>query len=40
MANLPELDAVADTVNGKTAEKLIAKVRRRVRLGPRSSPER
>jgi len=28
MANLPELDAVADTVNGKTAEKLIAKVRR------------
>jgi NADPH:quinone reductase-like Zn-dependent oxidoreductase len=28
MANLPELDAVADAVNGKTAEKLIAKVKR------------
>ena len=28
MANLPELDAVADTVNGKTAEKVIAKVKR------------
>ena len=28
MANLPELDAVADTVNGETAEKLIAKVKR------------
>jgi NADPH:quinone reductase-like Zn-dependent oxidoreductase len=28
MANLPELDAVADAVDGKTAEKLVAKVRR------------
>jgi len=28
MANLPELDAVADAVNGKTAEQLIAKVKR------------
>ncbi|MGB6537881.1 MAG: NADP-dependent oxidoreductase [Xanthobacteraceae bacterium] len=27
IANLPPLDAVADTVNGKTAEKLIAKVK-------------
>ena len=27
IANLPQLDAVADTVNGKTAEKLIAKVK-------------
>jgi NADPH:quinone reductase-like Zn-dependent oxidoreductase len=27
IANLPMLDAVADTVNGKTAEKLIAKVK-------------
>jgi NADPH:quinone reductase-like Zn-dependent oxidoreductase len=27
IANLPPLDAVADTVGGKTAEKLIAKVR-------------
>jgi NADPH:quinone reductase-like Zn-dependent oxidoreductase len=27
MASLPELDAVADTVNGKTAEALIAKVK-------------
>jgi NADPH:quinone reductase-like Zn-dependent oxidoreductase len=27
VANLPMLDAVADTVNGKTAEKLIAKVK-------------
>src|SRR5579862_2041304 len=27
IANLPSLDAVADTVNGKTAEKLIAKVK-------------
>jgi NADPH:quinone reductase-like Zn-dependent oxidoreductase len=27
MASLPELDAVADTVNGKTAEKLIGKVK-------------
>jgi NADPH:quinone reductase-like Zn-dependent oxidoreductase len=27
IANLPLLDAVADTVNGKTAEKLIAKVK-------------
>lgn len=27
IANLPELDAVADTVGGKTAEKLIAKVK-------------
>src|SRR5260370_18354008 len=41
MANLPELDAVADAVNGKTAEKLIAKVKRRgrIRLCPGSSPE-
>src|SRR6202047_3133686 len=28
MANLPGLDAVADAVNGETAEKLIAKVKR------------
>jgi NADPH:quinone reductase-like Zn-dependent oxidoreductase len=28
MASLPELDAVADTVNGKTAETLIGKVKR------------
>jgi NADPH:quinone reductase-like Zn-dependent oxidoreductase len=28
IASLPELDAVADTVNGKTAEKLIGKVKR------------
>jgi NADPH:quinone reductase-like Zn-dependent oxidoreductase len=28
MANLPQLDAVADTVCGNTAEKLIAKVKR------------
>jgi NADPH:quinone reductase-like Zn-dependent oxidoreductase len=28
MANLPDLDAVADAVGGKTAEKLIAKVKR------------
>ena len=27
IANLPMLDVVADTVNGKTAEKLIAKVK-------------
>ncbi len=27
IANLPQLDAVADTVNGKTAEKLIGKVK-------------
>jgi hypothetical protein len=27
IANLPPLDAVADTVNGKTAEKLIANVK-------------
>jgi NADPH:quinone reductase-like Zn-dependent oxidoreductase len=27
IANLPPLDAVADTVNGRTAEKLIAKVK-------------
>ena len=27
IANLPMLDAVADTVNGKTAERLIAKVK-------------
>jgi NADPH:quinone reductase-like Zn-dependent oxidoreductase len=27
IANLPMLDAIADTVNGKTAEKLIAKVK-------------
>jgi len=27
IANLPQLDAVADTVDGKTAEKLIAKVK-------------
>ncbi len=27
IANLPMLDAVADTVNGQTAEKLIAKVK-------------
>ncbi len=27
IANLPMLDVVADTVNGKTAEQLIAKVR-------------
>ena len=27
IANLPPLDAVADTVGGKTAEKLIAKVK-------------
>jgi NADPH:quinone reductase-like Zn-dependent oxidoreductase len=29
IVNLPLLDAVADTVNGKTAEKLIAKVKPR-----------
>jgi NADPH:quinone reductase-like Zn-dependent oxidoreductase len=28
MANLPPLDAVADTVGGKTAEQLLAKVRK------------
>jgi NADPH:quinone reductase-like Zn-dependent oxidoreductase len=41
IASLPMLDVVADTVNGKTAEKLIAKVKpaRSVCVGSRSTAE-